>query len=124
MLDKNVTLYYDNINKLDTTIHNVLLYTIFVIMMYMIMKIDYISSNIIELSKFTKLNCYYNNNKNTELNRDIHRLKSKSLDTIDTNIVLQQKTQNIENEISIIKYNHYKHSKQLDEFKGVYRKFI
>ena len=124
MLDKNVTLYYDNINKLDTTIHNVLLYTIFVIMMYMIMKIDYISSNIIQLSKFTKLNCYYNNNKNTELNRDIHRLKSKSLDTIDTNIVLQQKTQNIENEISIIKYNQYKHSKQLDEFKGVYRKFI
>jgi heme/copper-type cytochrome/quinol oxidase subunit 2 len=88
MLEKNVILYYDNINKLDGTIHNILLYTIFITTLYIIMKIDYIASIIIELRK---IKTYIYKNNNTQLNKDIQKWKSKSLDTIETNIVLQQK---------------------------------
>ena len=100
----------------DILFNNIITYIIFLSNICIILQLKSISMSFSELTKYyTNISILYN--KSEQLQRDIKQIKSKSLDNIDINHVLTHRSNNIENEINIIKYKQKLQSDELNELK-------
>ena len=122
--DYNISSQYTHIIDYNDIIYNILLYSIFICVIYIILKVNYISKKIENLAKMDyKMDLLYN--KNIQVDKDIKYMKSKSLDNIDTTIVLRRRSENLENELNLLKYNNWQNNKQIDLLKekfAIYKK--
>lgn len=86
--------------------NNVLLYIIILLITYVVIKINYISEYMKKITDITVV-------KVKELNNELCRIKAKSIDIINSNILLYKKSEDLENEIHKIKFKQLQNTKEV-----------
>ena len=74
-----------------------------VFIMFLMVRLEYIYKSLLSHHKFHE-NIAMFNSKSAKLQKDINLVKSKSFDTVDTNIVLQHRYEQVNHEIELLKY--------------------
>ena len=119
MLNVSTTMYqYIRVSHYDMVIQNVLTYIIMLCVIFLMVRLEYIYKSFLSHNKFNQ-NFAMFNKQSVQIQKDI---KSKSLDTVDTNIVLQYRTEQLIHEIDLLKYKQRCCQNEIDKFKDLYSK--
>jgi hypothetical protein len=88
---------------------------------YLIIRLEYIYKHLLSQNKINE-NIAMFNSKTSQIHREIKIIKSKSFDTADTNFVLQQRSEQVTNEIELLKYKQKCCHDEIQRLKELYHK--